>query len=325
MKEKRTLYNSNNTKSYYNNNEKNEYKNTNRQNINVNRTGSNVKLNKNIKKDIDKEARFLEKKRRKKERLRNQLIFLCGLSIVISFVISSIHQMVTNVQNSSEEAAIAELYPQTNYDLSAYVFDAQDPKLILVNYNSMLASDYYVELDIADSTTGKQLQIEAAAAFRTMSVAANGAGVSLILQSGYRDNAYQTELFEQRKQKFIDQGDTEEEAYEKAKTIVALPGASEHATGLAADIVTEEYQVLDVGFAQTQAYAWLTAYAADYGFILRYPEDRQAITGIVFEPWHWRYVGVENAKAIKQSGVSLEEFLEKQGDLSQFLIIDPLV
>ena len=65
-------------------------------------------------------------------------------------------------------------------------------------------------------------------------------------------------------------------------------------------------------FADTRAYQWLTAYAAEYGFILRYPEDRQAITGVVFEPWHWRYVGVENALAIRASGLSLEEFLAEQ-------------
>ncbi len=329
MKEKHVLYNSSNfndyknvnsSKSSSNINRRSEFKNTNNQ-----RQSSNMRLSMDVKNDIDKEAKFLEKKRRKKERLRNQLIFLCGCAVVISFVISSIHQAVVAVQNNSEEAAIAQMYPQTSYDLSTYEFNAQDPFLVLINANSLLASDYYVETVVADDTTGKKLQTEAAAAYRAMAVAANGAGVSLILQSGYRDMAYQSELFEARKQTFIDQGDTEEEAYEKAKTIVALPGASEHQAGLAADIITEDYQTLDGGFAQTEAFAWLSAYAADYGFILRYPEDRQAITGIIYEPWHWRYVGVENAKAIKQSGVSLEEFLEKQGDLTQFMMVDPLV
>ena len=68
----------------------------------------------------------------------------------------------------------------------------------------------------------------------------------------------------------------------------------------------------DTSFAETRAYEWLTAYAAEYGFILRYPQDRQAATGIVFEPWHWRYVGVENALAIRASGLSLEEFIALQ-------------
>ena len=82
--------------------------------------------------------------------------------------------------------------------------------------------------------------------------------------------------------------------------------------GYAADILSTDYTAQDTGFADTRAYQWLTAYAAEYGFILRYPKDRQAITGVVFEPWHWRYVGVEIALAIRASGLSLEEFLAEQ-------------
>ena len=92
----------------------------------------------------------------------------------------------------------------------------------------------------------------------------------------------------------------------------AQADANEHGTGYAADILSTDYTAQDTGFADTRAYQWLTAYAAEYGFILRYPEDRQAITGVVFEPWHWRYVGVENALAIRASGLSLEEFLAEQ-------------
>ena len=94
-----------------------------------------------------------------------------------------------------------------------------------------------------------------------------------------------------------------------AASIVPRPGCNERVTGLAALILAEGYDTLDTGFANTDAFRWLSAYAADYGFILRWPEDRQAATGMVFQPWHWRYVGVENARAIAASGLSLEEFL----------------
>ena len=87
--------------------------------------------------------------------------------------------------------------------------------------------------------------------------------------------------------------------------------SNEHGTGYAADILSADNPQQDTSFAETRAYEWLTAYAAEYGFILRYPQDRQA-TGVVFEPWHWRYVGVENALAIRASGLSLEEFLALQ-------------
>ena len=105
---------------------------------------------------------------------------------------------------------------------------------------------------------------------------------------------------------------SEEEASARAAAILPEADANEHGTGYAADILSTDYTAQDTGFADTRAYQWLTAYAAEYGFILRYPEDRQAITGVVFEPWHWRYVGVENALAIRASGLSLEEFLAEQ-------------
>ena len=97
-----------------------------------------------------------------------------------------------------------------------------------------------------------------------------------------------------------------------AATIQPAANANEHGTGYAADILSADNPQQDTGFAETRAYEWLTAYAAEYGFILRYPQDRQAATGIVFEPWHWRYVGVENALAIRASGLSLEEFIALQ-------------
>ena len=116
--------------------------------------------------------------------------------------------------------------------------------------------------------------------------------------------------FDQEKQKWLDKGLSDQEAYDKAKTVVAVPGYSEHNSGLAADIVTPDHQTLDSAFADTDAAKWLFEHAPDYGFILRYPEDKQAITGIIYEPWHYRYVGVENAKTITESGKCLEEYLD---------------
>ena len=92
----------------------------------------------------------------------------------------------------------------------------------------------------------------------------------------------------------------------KAALTGPMPEASEYATGYAADILAADSAAKDETFAQSLAYEWLTAYAAEYGFILRCPEDRQAATGMAFAPWHWRYVGVENALAIRASGLSLD-------------------
>ena len=118
--------------------------------------------------------------------------------------------------------------------------------------------------------------------------------------------------YEARVQTYRDKRKSEEEAARLAATIQPAANANEHGTGYAADILSADNPQQDTRFAETRAYEWLTAYAAEYGFILRYPQDRQAATGIVFEPWHWRYVGVENALAIRASGLSLEEFIALQ-------------
>ncbi|MBQ7860248.1 MAG: M15 family metallopeptidase, partial [Faecalibacterium sp.] len=109
--------------------------------------------------------------------------------------------------------------------------------------------------------------------------------------------------------KWKNTGLDEAAATEKAKTVVTPPGCSEHNCGLAADINSPEYYPLEEPFKNTKAYAWLCAHAEEYGFILRYPKDKEDITGIIYEPWHWRYVGVENAKAINASGLCLEEYV----------------
>lgn len=91
---------------------------------------------------------------------------------------------------------------------------------------------------------------------------------------------------------------------------VAYPGTSEHHLGLAVDIVSLQYQQLDEAQARTPEIIWLTEHCSEYGFILRYPKDKTQITGIVYEPWHFRYVGVETAKVIMEQGLCLEEYLE---------------
>ena len=168
-----------------------------------------------------------------------------------------------------------------------------------------------LEIKVADTSTGKELATVAADAFINMKNAAAAEGIDLMLCSGYRSVEYQQSLFDAEKQKWLDKGNSEEEAYNQAKTVVAVPGYSEHNSGLAADIVTPKHQNLDEAFGKTDAAKWLFEHAPEYGFILRYPENKQAITGIIYEPWHYRYVGVENAKAITASGLCLEEYLDE--------------
>ncbi len=185
----------------------------------------------------------------------------------------------------------------------------EDPFMILVSINSLMPDDYVVEEVLADSNTGKTLDATAAYAYMDMVAAAANDGITLRLQSAYRSVSYQATLFENQIQKWIGWGYSEEEATVQAATVVNPPGASEHGCGLAADINCPEYYALEEGFEDTTAFAWLCEHAVEYGYILRYPKEDQDATGITYEPWHWRYVGVENAAIIKESGLCLEDFL----------------
>ena len=94
-------------------------------------------------------------------------------------------------------------------------------------------------------------------------------------------------------------------------TVVALPGTSEHQLGLALDLVDESYQNLDEGQENTKVQKWLMQNSWRYGFILRYPNDKSSVTGIIYEPWHYRYLGRDMARDVYESGLCLEEFLER--------------
>ena len=137
----------------------------------------------------------------------------------------------------------------------------------------------------------------------------NGIWEKLVLTAVYLDAAARQCAYEAAVQSYRESGCSEEEATAKAATVQPAPEASEYATGYGADILAADSMEKDTGFADTRAYEWLEAYAAEYGFILRWPQERQAATGMVFEPWHWRYVGRDNALAIRASGLSLEEYL----------------
>lgn len=143
-----------------------------------------------------------------------------------------------------------------------------------------------------------------------MLTAAEAEGAHPVICSSFRTYDYQENLFENR----IERAEREDhlegaEAEEAAAFWVAPPGASEHQTGLAVDIVDADYLELDEGQESTATQQWLMTHCTEYGFILRYPTDKSATTGIGYEPWHYRYVGKEAASDIAESGLCLEEWL----------------
>ena len=129
--------------------------------------------------------------------------------------------------------------------------------------------------------------------------------------TGWQDADARTAAYEARLTAYSAENSrlSAEEAADHTASLQPAASTSEQGTGYCADILSPDCTEKTAAFAETRAYEWLTAYAAEYGFILRWPEDRQSATGMVYAPWHWRYVGVENACAIRESGLALEEFL----------------
>lgn len=136
------------------------------------------------------------------------------------------------------------------------------------------------------------------------------AGHEALVCSAYRPRTLQEELFGNLVQEYMDKGLSEERAREEAAKEVAVPGTSEHQLGLAMDIVDMDYQILDDTQADTPAQKWLLENSWRYGFVLRFPKEKESITGIIYEPWHYRYVGREAAKEMYQKDLCLEEYLQ---------------
>ena len=187
-----------------------------------------------------------------------------------------------------------------------------DPLMVLVNHTSKMPDDYTFDTKECGSATAvnKTLQTVACDAFLSMQKAAAADGVTVWMQSGYRSVKYQTSLYERKTKYYLDKGYDNATAKEKAAAVVNPPGYSEHNCGLAADLNSPEHTGLDEGFEKTAAFRWLCEHAGDYGFILRYPKDAEDKTEIIYEPWHWRYVGVENAAKINASGLCFEDYIE---------------
>ena len=152
---------------------------------------------------------------------------------------------------------------------------------------------------------GIMLDSRALEAYGKLYQAAVQDGVTLWIASGYRSPELQAQLYRQEIDTNMAGGMTENEAVQAAGRAVQQPGFSEHNTGLAMDFNT----VTD-SFQNTDAYAWLMEHAQEYGFVLRYPKDKEHITGIMYEPWHFRYVGTEHAKKMNELDMCLEEYVE---------------
>lgn len=184
-----------------------------------------------------------------------------------------------------------------------------DWKLLLVNPWNTLPEDFSVEL-VTLASCGLKVDKRIFEDLEEMLVACREAGLRPLICSAYRTEAVQTRLYNNKIARLRAAGYGRESAVKEAGRWVAVPNTSEHQTGLALDIVSAGYQGLTKRQERTAEQQWLMEHCWEYGFILRYPEGKSDVTGIIYEPWHYRYVGREAAQAIRDQGVCLEEYLE---------------
>lgn len=178
--------------------------------------------------------------------------------------------------------------------------------LRLVNLENRLPQDFTVELAQVD---GGQFDARAAEALSQMLADMEAQGLSPMVCSSFRTWEDQETLHQNKIDRLLEEGYSQEAAEAEASRWVVPAGASEHQLGLAADIVASQYQILEEEQENTPEQQWLMAHCQEYGFILRYPKDKTEVTGVGYEPWHYRYVGVEAAQEIMAQGICLEEYV----------------
>jgi D-alanyl-D-alanine carboxypeptidase len=181
--------------------------------------------------------------------------------------------------------------------------------LILVSRFEPLSEEFENSIRLR-RVKGKLFEVQTAGALERLLKGAENDSCELEVISGYRSADYQQMLWEKEISKEIAGGLNYDKAKEKVALTLALPGESEHQTGLAVDFGVRGDDDVSYNFIKSRQSVWLERNAHKFGFILRYPRLKDHITGIAFEPWHYRYVGVESACIIKQNGICLEEFLD---------------
>lgn len=213
-----------------------------------------------------------------------------------------------------ELSSAAELYRSskenmlrlTESRLQAYT----DDLLVLVNPWNAIDENYVPELVTVED--GYRVDRRCADALTRMLYDCREAGHFPVICSAYRTQEYQQDLFDKKIRRVMATGVSSADAPAIAARSVAVPGTSEHQLGLAVDLIDYYYTNLDEGQERTGTQKWLMEHCADYGFILRYPNGSSSITGIIYEPWHYRFVGKKTAREITDAGITFEEYLQKR-------------
>ena len=230
--------------------------------------------------------------------MKKFIVFLVGLIIVIScrmFLENNFNKLNKETGDLIENNITNEVIQEKKID---------DWRIRLVNYENVLPDNYEIELKNIDST--RQFDARAIEELINMMTAMKKDGITNIwVQSSYRSITRQREIFDKKVNTYLLQGKTQEEAERLTLQTINKPGTSDHNLGLAVD-----FNYIDYAFDELKGFKWLQQNAEKYGFILRYRKDKEDITKVNYEPWHWRYVGVEHAKKINELDFCLEEYIE---------------
>lgn len=259
-------------------------------------------------------AQYGELKRSSEDIMNEQQLYISQLEEKLAFYEGQWKEGDTDIRPEARESRQMQETPGvqeiTCEDalLIPFHVDMDEVKYILVNDRNPLPQSY--ELDLVETRNGKLVHREIKDSLERMIDDAKEEGFDLVICSAYRDYEKQASLVEDSVKGYMKKGDDYKEAFFKAKCYQEMVGRSEHHTGLAVDLVGVDYQALDRGQANTPESKWLNEHAHKYGFILRYPDNKEEITGILYESWHFRYVGEEAAVFMKENQLCLEEFLD---------------
>lgn len=229
------------------------------------------------------------------------------VTLLMVGLVMSLFILVNDQVNQSNNQLIAANKVKTNQNKSANSV-VKDELLTLVNFENTIPKDWKV--DLVQLNNGQSVDRRIYDDLIAMLQAAKSEGLNPLICSSYRTNEKQEQLYQNKVSEYLSQGYSKVEASDKAAFWVARPGTSEHQLGLAVDIVSTKNQRLDRSQENTVEQRWLIQNSWKYGFVLRYPTNKNSITGVGYEPWHYRYVGKEHAKKINELGVCLEEYVK---------------
>ncbi|MBO5358654.1 MAG: M15 family metallopeptidase [Clostridia bacterium] len=234
---------------------------------------------------------------------------------------SSTPSQTESTDNTSSDVESKKPLPSTPEPVQVGTFegDANFTKTVLVNIKNPLPKDHDYKANMmvfpseykwySQAEVYRKIDKDIWPYLKAMMDAARADGVDIGIISAWRDYGTQVTLYEAQIKKWKDKGYSEADAIKEASSRVAVPGTSEHHTGLAVD-----FNSTQTSFENTKAFKWLKENAQDYGFIMRYPSDKMDITGgIIYEPWHWRFVGINIAKEMKELGYCYEEYCQYKG------------